>query len=115
MSLDISNAVRTGTQWAISLYYSIPDNAKAVQAAFHVFGMELLARLDLGATNDFFRTFFRLPTFYWRGFLASRCCPLLYQLSRHPHLHSSLAYFLEYYGLKRKGTDTICNHTPHEG
>jgi lycopene epsilon-cyclase len=41
------------------------------QAAFHLFGMELLTRLDLGATDDFFRTFFALPPFYWRGFLAS--------------------------------------------
>lgn len=41
------------------------------QAAFHVFGMELLAKLDLAATNAFFRTFFRLPDFYWRGFLSS--------------------------------------------
>ena len=42
------------------------------QASFHVFGMELLATLDLAATNDFFNTFFRLPDFYWRGFLASQ-------------------------------------------
>ena len=42
------------------------------QAAFHVFGMELLVRLDLHATNQFFSTFFRLPGSYWRGFLASR-------------------------------------------
>ena len=41
------------------------------QAAFHVFGMELLASLDLAATNDFFRAFFRLPDPLWRGFLAS--------------------------------------------
>ncbi len=44
----------------------------APQAAFHVFGMELLSRLDLRATNQFFATFFRLPGTYWRGFLASR-------------------------------------------
>jgi lycopene epsilon-cyclase len=44
---------------------------KCRQASFHVFGMELLAVLDLGATNDFFNTFFSLPSFYWRGFLAS--------------------------------------------
>ncbi len=43
----------------------------AGQAAFHVFGMELLASLDLGATNQFFRTFFRLPDPLWRGFLSS--------------------------------------------
>ena len=42
------------------------------QASFHVFGMELLATLDLAATNDFFNTFFRLPDYYWRGFLASQ-------------------------------------------
>lgn len=42
-----------------------------MQAAFHVFGMELLVKLDLGATNAFFSAFFRLPDFYWRGFLAS--------------------------------------------
>ena len=41
------------------------------QAAFHVFGMELLCRLDLHHTNAFFATFFRLPGFYWRGFLGS--------------------------------------------
>lgn len=42
-----------------------------MQAAFHVFGMELLATLDLAHTNAFFSTFFRLPDFYWRGFLSS--------------------------------------------
>ena len=36
-----------------------------------MFGMELLAQLDIQATNNFFRTFFRLPDRYWRGFLAS--------------------------------------------
>ena len=33
--------------------------------------MELLATLDLDATNAFFATFFRLPDHFWRGFLAS--------------------------------------------
>lgn len=33
--------------------------------------MELLATLDLTSTNAFFSTFFRLPDFYWRGFLSS--------------------------------------------
>ncbi len=33
--------------------------------------MELLAQLDIQATNNFFSTFFRLPDRYWRGFLAS--------------------------------------------
>ena len=47
-----------------------PGDARR-QAAFHLFGMELLTQLDLSATNDFFRTFFALPPFYWRGFLGS--------------------------------------------
>jgi lycopene epsilon-cyclase len=42
-----------------------------VQAAFHVFGMELLVELDLLHTNQFFQTFFLLPDYYWRGFLSS--------------------------------------------
>jgi lycopene epsilon-cyclase len=33
--------------------------------------MELLTQLDLAATNDFFNTFFALPSFYWKGFLGS--------------------------------------------
>ena len=33
--------------------------------------MELLATLDLADTNAFFDTFFRLPDFFWRGFLSS--------------------------------------------
>lgn len=42
------------------------------QASFHLFGMELLAQLDLSATNAFFNTFFALPPTYWKGFLGSR-------------------------------------------
>ena len=49
-----------------------PDHRVAAQAAFHVFGMELLAELDLDTTNQFFTAFFRLPAPYWQGFLASR-------------------------------------------
>ena len=34
--------------------------------------MELLAGLDLRNTADFFTTFFRLPPYLWRNFLASK-------------------------------------------
>lgn len=37
--------------------------------------MELLASLNLSATTSFFTAFFALPTFYWRGFLASKLSP----------------------------------------
>ncbi len=32
-----------------------------------MFGMELLAQLDLTATHSFFRTFFSLPPYYWKA------------------------------------------------
>ena len=41
------------------------------KAAFHVFGMELLARLGPADTNAFFATFFSLPDALWRGFLEA--------------------------------------------
>lgn len=42
------------------------------QASFHVFGMELLCRLNVKETTDFFSTFFALPKRQWEGFLASK-------------------------------------------
>lgn len=40
--------------------------------SFHVFGMELLAVMDVKSINDFFIAFFSLPEQLWRGFLSSR-------------------------------------------
>lgn len=56
---------------AESVWDALWPQEKRRQAAFHVFGMELLAQLDIKSTNNFFSTFFRLPDRYWRGFLAS--------------------------------------------
>jgi lycopene epsilon-cyclase len=33
--------------------------------------MELLCKFNLADTCDFFTTFFKLPPYYWRGFLGS--------------------------------------------
>ena len=44
---------------------------KRRQAAFHVFGMELLAGMDGPTLNGFFLCFFSLPPRFWRGFLSS--------------------------------------------
>ena len=59
---------------AVCVVTGVPmaDPCPAMQAAFHVFGMELLAELDLDTTNQFFSAFFRLPAPHWQGFLASR-------------------------------------------
>jgi hypothetical protein len=42
------------------------------QASFNLFGMELLAGLDVANTADFFTTFFRLPSYLWQSFLANK-------------------------------------------
>mmetsp|Transcript_17062 Transcript_17062/g.50951 ORF Transcript_17062/g.50951 Transcript_17062/m.50951 type:complete len:580 (+) Transcript_17062:168-1907(+) len=59
-------------QTAEAAWLALWTPEKRRQAAFHVFGMELLCKLPLASTNQFFATFFKLPGFYWRGFLASR-------------------------------------------
>jgi len=46
------------------------------QASFHIFGMELLAKLSLKEINEFFETFFILPEKLWRGFLSSKLSSL---------------------------------------
>ena len=52
---------------------ALSDHARAwVQASFHIFGMELLATLDVQSMHEFFETFFTLPDRFWRGFLASK-------------------------------------------
>ena len=51
-----------------------PPSARAA-AAFHVFGMELLAQLGPADTNAFFGAFFALPAPLWRGFLAASLSP----------------------------------------
>ncbi len=64
-------ADRAVGETSAAVWRALWPEEKCRQASFHVFGMELLAALDLAATNQFFNTFFSLPSFYWRGFLAS--------------------------------------------
>ena len=56
--------------------------------------MEFLATLDLSHTNAFFDTFFRLPDFYWRGFLSSSLS------SRQLIVFALLTYVLAPFGIK---------------
>jgi lycopene beta-cyclase len=42
------------------------------QRAFMNFGMEVILKLDLTQTRQFFSAFFALSDFHWRGFLSSR-------------------------------------------
>lgn len=42
------------------------------QREFFEFGMEVLLKLDLAETRDFFSAFFSLSDFHWHGFLSSR-------------------------------------------
>ncbi|XP_065849056.1 lycopene epsilon cyclase, chloroplastic [Euphorbia lathyris] len=41
------------------------------QRAFFLFGLALILQLDMEGIRTFFRTFFRLPTWMWQGFLGS--------------------------------------------
>lgn len=42
------------------------------QREFFNFGMEVLLKLDLAETRDFFAAFFALSDYHWQGFLSSR-------------------------------------------
>eukprot|EP00197_Chlamydomonas_leiostraca_P003236 CAMPEP_0202871926 /NCGR_PEP_ID=MMETSP1391-20130828/20025_1 /ASSEMBLY_ACC=CAM_ASM_000867 /TAXON_ID=1034604 /ORGANISM="Chlamydomonas leiostraca, Strain SAG 11-49" /LENGTH=562 /DNA_ID=CAMNT_0049552851 /DNA_START=119 /DNA_END=1807 /DNA_ORIENTATION=- len=72
---ELVAAVRGGKgvkEAAAAVWQKLWPQEKRTQTAFHVFGMELLATLDLPSTNEFFDTFFRLPAPYWRGYMASQ-------------------------------------------
>eukprot|EP00884_Botryococcus_braunii_P003734 jgi/Botrbrau1/13361/Bobra.0158s0014.1 len=69
--LEVLQAGLPAQETSQRVWEALWPQEKRRQAAFHVFGMELLVRLDLESTQAFFITFFRLPDFYWRGFLAS--------------------------------------------
>ncbi len=55
---------------------------RRTQTAFHVFGMELLATLDLPSINAFFDTFFKLPRY------AHMCCVTHTQTHTDTHTHT---------------------------
>lgn len=42
------------------------------QREFFTFGMDVLLKLDLKETRQFFAAFFGLSDFHWQGFLSSR-------------------------------------------
>ncbi len=42
------------------------------QRAFFTFGMDVLLKLDLAETREFFAAFFALSDFHWQGFLSAR-------------------------------------------
>ena len=42
------------------------------QREFFTFGMDVLLKLDLQETRQFFSAFFGLSDFHWQGFLSSR-------------------------------------------
>jgi lycopene beta-cyclase len=42
------------------------------QRGFFCFGMDVLLRLNLPETRQFFAAFFSLSAFHWQGFLSAR-------------------------------------------
>ncbi|KAJ9517000.1 hypothetical protein QJQ45_027358 [Haematococcus lacustris] len=72
---ELAACIRAGLgvrQASARVWSTLWPQEKRTQTAFHVFGMELLATLDLASTNAFFGTFFKLPSYYWRGYMASQ-------------------------------------------
>ncbi|KAF5831977.1 lycopene cyclase protein-domain-containing protein [Dunaliella salina] len=57
---------------AAQVWEALWPQEKRTQTSFHVFGMELLASMDLADTVSFFETFFKLPRPMWRGYMASQ-------------------------------------------
>ncbi len=57
----------TADVWA-----KIWPKSRISQREFFNFGMEVLLKLDLAETREFFAAFFSLSDFHWQGFLSSR-------------------------------------------
>ena len=64
-SIDVDSASQE--IWSI-----IWPNTRIRQREFFNFGMEVLLKLDLEETREFFAAFFALSDFHWQGFLSSR-------------------------------------------
>ncbi len=54
------------------IWSTIWPYSRICQREFFNFGMEVLLKLDLAETRDFFAAFFALSDFHWQGFLSSR-------------------------------------------
>eukprot|EP00890_Picochlorum_soloecismus_P003143 jgi/Picsp_1/382/NSC_00380-R1_lycopene beta cyclase len=54
------------------IWTMIWPNQRIRQREFFNFGMEVLLKLDLAETREFFAAFFSLSDFHWQGFLSSR-------------------------------------------
>jgi lycopene beta-cyclase len=57
---------------AAAVWAAMWPAARVRQREFFVFGMEVLLKLDLQETRQFFAAFFALSEFHWHGFLSSR-------------------------------------------
>lgn len=54
------------------IWSKIWPNSRIRQREFFNFGMEVLLKLDLAETREFFAAFFALSDYHWQGFLSSR-------------------------------------------
>ncbi len=57
---------------AASVWAAVWPRARLRQREFFVFGMEVLLKLNLAETRQFFAAFFALSERHWRGFLSAR-------------------------------------------
>jgi lycopene beta-cyclase len=69
MVVSAADPVRARAQ---RIWQSIWPSERLRQREFMTFGMEVILKLDLEQTRQFFSAFFALSDFHWRGFLSSR-------------------------------------------
>ncbi|KAK9845376.1 hypothetical protein WJX81_004833 [Elliptochloris bilobata] len=55
-----------------AVWHAIWPVERLRQRAFFTFGMDVLLKLDLAETREFFAAFFALSDFHWQGFLSTR-------------------------------------------
>ncbi|BBN16385.1 lycopene beta-cyclase [Marchantia polymorpha subsp. ruderalis] len=61
---------------ALEAWNALWPSERKRQRAFFLFGLELILQLDLVGIREFFATFFELPEWLWKGFLAAKLSSL---------------------------------------
>ncbi|CAM6125607.1 unnamed protein product [Calypogeia fissa] len=61
---------------ALAAWDALWPQERKRQRAFFLFGLELILQLDLEGIREFFATFFDLPEWLWKGFLAAKLTSL---------------------------------------
>ncbi|XP_047308458.1 lycopene epsilon cyclase, chloroplastic [Impatiens glandulifera] len=70
-SKELLSSSTTALNISTQAWKSLWPQEKKRQRAFFLFGLALILQLDIEGIQTFFKTFFRLPNWMWKGFLGS--------------------------------------------